>query len=190
MAEQPVLVVEHPADRLRGGDIPRVDDHVDLPRYAGHPLERMQIAQGRHVPGYELGHIGLNVTDLPRAKEYFDELMPMLALEPFFSTVDQFSYRPASGEVGATMFFYPALEAGTYSRYQPGLQHLAFVVRSRAIVDQIHGWARGRGDEVIHPPREFPEYHPGYYATFWYGPEEFMLEAVCHRDENAASASR
>src|SRR5947208_2850848 len=67
---------------------------------------------GRRESPMPLGHIGLNVTDLARAEEFFDELMPMLALEPFFSTVDQFSYRPASGEVGTTIFFHPALEAG------------------------------------------------------------------------------
>jgi hypothetical protein len=35
---------------------------------------------------------------------------------------------------------------------------------------------------VIHPPQEFPQYHPGYYAMFWQDPEGFMLEVVCHRD--------
>ncbi|MGH2698862.1 MAG: VOC family protein [Actinomycetota bacterium] len=131
-----------------------------------------------------IGHIGVNDTDLADAKEYFDELMPLLAFEPFVVTEGQFSYRPSGGKPGTSIFFYPALEPGTYSRHKPGLQHLAFVVRSRALVHEAHGWAQARGDEIIHAPREFPEYHPGYYATFWYGHEGFMLEAVCHRDEN------
>jgi catechol 2,3-dioxygenase-like lactoylglutathione lyase family enzyme len=131
-----------------------------------------------------IGHLGVNVSDLASAKTYFDELMPLLAFEPFVESEGQFSYRPASDKPGTMMFFYSALEPGTYSRHKPGLQHIAFVVRSRALVERVHEWVRARGDEVIHEPREFPEYHPGYYATFWYGPEGFMLEAVCHRDED------
>ncbi|HZK50298.1 MAG TPA: extradiol dioxygenase [Actinomycetota bacterium] len=130
-----------------------------------------------------LGHIGVNVSAFGGAKAYFDELMPMLTFEPFVVTEGQFSYRPGGGKPGTHIFFYSALETGGYSRHKPGLQHLAFIVESRALVHQVHEWARARGDEVIHGPREFPEYHPGYYATFWYGAEGFMLEAVCHRDE-------
>lgn len=131
-----------------------------------------------------IGHIGVNVTDLADAKAYFDELMPMLTFGPFVESEGQFSYRPMDGKPGTHLFFYSALEAGTYSRHKPGLQHLAFILESRARVDQIHEWVRARGNEAIHAPREFPEYHAGYYATFWYGPEGFMLEAVCHRDES------
>jgi len=130
-----------------------------------------------------IGHIGVNVSDLASARAYFDELMPLVAFEPFVASEGQFSYRPADGKPGTHLFFYQALEAGPYSRHKPGLQHLAFIVKSRARVHQVEEWAQGKGDEVIHPPQEFPEYHSGYYATFWYGPERFMLEAVCHRDE-------
>jgi catechol 2,3-dioxygenase-like lactoylglutathione lyase family enzyme len=132
-----------------------------------------------------LGHLGVNVTDLTAAKTYYDALMPLLGFEPFVTDAGQFSYRPVGGAPGATLFFYPARDGGTYSRHAPGLQHLAFVVPSRARVHAVHDWAQARGAEVIHAPQEFPHYHPGYYATFWYGPERFMLEAVCHRDAAA-----
>jgi len=134
-----------------------------------------------------LGHIGLNVTDLARARTYYEKLMPMLSFELFFSKEDEFAFRPADGKPGTYIFFYPALEKGSYSRHRPGLQHLAFMVRSRAVVDQVHNWVVERGDEIIHTPQEFPQYHPGYYATFWYDPEGFMLEVVCPRDNGAAA---
>jgi catechol 2,3-dioxygenase-like lactoylglutathione lyase family enzyme len=129
-----------------------------------------------------LGHLGINVVDLARAKAYYDELMPMLDFEPFFATDDEFSYRPVDGKPGTYLFFYPALERGDYSRHRPGLQHLAFIVKTRARVQRAHVWASDRGDTILHEPREFPQYHPGYYATFWLDPEGVMLEVVCHRD--------
>jgi catechol 2,3-dioxygenase-like lactoylglutathione lyase family enzyme len=132
-----------------------------------------------------LGHLGVNVPDLARAKSYYDELMPLVAHEPFFAEDGMFSYQPAGGKPGTRFFFYASEESSEYSRKRTGLQHIAFMVKTRAAVEAVHAWAVTRGDEVLHAPREFPEYHEGYYATFWLDPHGFMLEAVCHHDEQA-----
>jgi catechol 2,3-dioxygenase-like lactoylglutathione lyase family enzyme len=129
-----------------------------------------------------LGHLGINVPDLARARAYYDALMPRLGFEPFVSGETEFSYRPAGGKPGTFLFFYGALEDGDYSRHRPGLQHLAFIVKTRAEVHGVHEWAREQGGTVLHEPREFPEYHPGYYAVFWTDPQGIMLEVVCHRE--------
>ena len=132
-----------------------------------------------------LGHLGLGVPDLPGAKAYYDALMPLLGYEPFFATDSEFSYQPREGKPGTRVFFYPTLEAGDYSRHRAGLQHLAFIVKTRAAVHAVHEWVVAQGGDVLHAPKEWPEYHPGYYATFWLDPHGFMLEAVCHRDDDA-----
>jgi hypothetical protein len=36
------------------------------------------------------------------------------------------------------------------------------------------------GSEILHEPREWPEYHPGYYAVFVRDPAGNNLEIVCH----------
>ena len=129
-----------------------------------------------------IGHIGLNVPDLEIARAYYEPLMPALDYEPFLSDSDQFAYRPAGGKPGTYLFVYPARRAGDDSRDRAGLQHLAFIVRTRSAVDAVHALVRALGSEVLHPPRNFPEYPPPYYATFWLDPHGFMLEAVCHHD--------
>jgi catechol 2,3-dioxygenase-like lactoylglutathione lyase family enzyme len=131
-----------------------------------------------------LGHLGLNVPDLDVARAYYDELMPALEFESFISDVDQFAYRPAGGKPGSYLFFYRARDAGDDSRFTSGLQHLAFMLRTRSDVDSVHTLVRGLGSEVIHEPRVFPEYPQPYYATFWLDPHGFMLEAVCHHDRD------
>lgn len=128
-----------------------------------------------------IGHLGLNVPDLEVARAYYDQLMPAVEFEPFFSDTDQFSYRPA-GKPGTVLFFYRALDAGDDSRYSSGLGHVAFMVRTRSDVDRVHALVRELGSEVIHEPRVFPEYPQPYYATFWLDPHGFLLEAVCHHD--------
>ena len=130
-----------------------------------------------------IGHIGVNVTNLQRSKTYYDEIMPLIEFEPFLSHDDQFAYCPAHGKPGTYLFFYPASKSSAFSRHQVGLQHLAFMVSSRASVHQIYDTVRKLGSPIVHSPQEFPQYHPGYYAVFWLDPDGFMLEVVCHRDK-------
>ena len=40
--------------------------------------------------------------------------------------------------------------------------HLALRAPSRAAVDEVFALARELGAEVLHEPRVWPEYHPGY----------------------------
>ena len=131
-----------------------------------------------------LRHIGINVADLIQAKAYYDNLMPFLGFEPHIVAQDQFAYRPTGNESGTSIFFYPALAEANYSRHQPGLQHLAFIVESRATVHTLHREAQALGSKIIHTPQLFPQYRPYYYATFWLDPEGFMLEVVCLNEEN------
>src|SRR6478735_2337364 len=44
----------------------------------------------------------------------------------------------------------------------------------------VHQVAVGLGGEVLHEPREWSEYHPGYYAVFLRDPDGNNVEAVCH----------
>jgi len=130
-----------------------------------------------------IDHIGLAVPDLAAAKAYYDDLMPILGLRQWFPTSPsgEFNYGP-DGARGSQLFFYQALEAGSYSRHRSGLQHLCFLVASREIVREAHRWAQARHAEIVHEPREFPEYGQ-HYATFWLDPHGFMLEAFCHLPE-------
>jgi catechol 2,3-dioxygenase-like lactoylglutathione lyase family enzyme len=136
-----------------------------------------------------IDHIGIGVPDLPAAKRYYDGLMPILGLRAWFPTTadGHFNYGP-DGAIGSQIFFYQALEPGSYSRHGTGLQHLSFMVSSRAIVREAHGWAVAQDAEVVHAPREFPEYGE-HYATYFLDPHGIMLEVVCHSAEEPDSVA-
>lgn len=135
-----------------------------------------------------LGHLGINVDDLTAAKRYYDAVMPLLGFDEFFTAKDEFSYRPADGKPGTYLFFYPSAAPSRYSRHQTGLQHLAFRVRTRSLVHDVHALVTSLiqqfGGEVLHRPQTFPQYPPPYFATFWLDPWGVMLEAVCHHDRD------
>jgi catechol 2,3-dioxygenase-like lactoylglutathione lyase family enzyme len=131
-----------------------------------------------------IDHIGIGVPDLTAARRYYDELMPILGLKQWFpSTPDgSFNFGP-DGARGPQIFFYQALEPAGYSMHGTGLQHIAFMVETRAIVREAHAWAVAQGAEILDAPREFPEYGQ-HYATYWLDPHGFKLEAVCHAPES------
>lgn len=58
--------------------------------------------------------------------------------------------------------------------------HVAFSAPDRAAVDAVHAAAAEAGVEVLHAPREWPEYHPGYYGVFLRDPDGHNVEAVHH----------
>ncbi|MEU5879137.1 VOC family protein [Spirillospora sp. NPDC047279] len=131
-----------------------------------------------------IGHLGLNVPDLTAAKAYYDVIMPAVGFEEFLSADDEFAYRPAGGKPGTYLFFYPSHAPGDFSAERTGLQHLAFMVKTRSAVHDVHRLVLGLGGEVLHEPQEFPRYPPPYYAVFWLDPFGFRLEAVCHHDRD------
>lgn len=55
--------------------------------------------------------------------------------------------------------------------------HVAFRAPGR---DAVHEAAVAAGAEVLHAPREWPEYHPGYYGVFLRDPDGHNVEAVYH----------
>jgi catechol 2,3-dioxygenase-like lactoylglutathione lyase family enzyme len=130
-----------------------------------------------------IDHLGIGVPDLAAAKAYYDELMPILGLTQWFPVAPDsaFNYGP-DGARGPQLFFYQSVEEGANSHQRAGLQHLAFMVESRAIVREAHEWASAKGAEILHEPREFPEYGPGL-RTYWLDPHGFMLEVVAYATE-------
>ena len=64
--------------------------------------------------------------------------------------------------------------------------HLALVAPSREAVDAVFDRAREAGAEILHEPRAWPEYHPGYYGVFLRDLDGNNVEAVHHGQPPAA----
>ncbi|TNU76701.1 VOC family protein [Miniimonas arenae] len=56
--------------------------------------------------------------------------------------------------------------------------HIALSAPSREAVESVHEAATAAGLEILHAPREWPEYHPGYYAVFFRDLDGNNVEAV------------
>jgi catechol 2,3-dioxygenase-like lactoylglutathione lyase family enzyme len=58
--------------------------------------------------------------------------------------------------------------------------HVALSAPSRDAVHEVFAAAQQAGAEILHEPRVWPEYHPGYYGVFFRDPDGNNVEAVHH----------
>jgi catechol 2,3-dioxygenase-like lactoylglutathione lyase family enzyme len=75
-----------------------------------------------------------------------------------------------------------------YDRYAVGIHHIAFAATSRAVVDERALWLREHDATIESGPAEYA-YAPGYYAVFFYDPDQIKLELV-HRPVERDLADR
>ncbi|MDZ7678085.1 MAG: VOC family protein [Acidimicrobiales bacterium] len=119
-----------------------------------------------------LDHVSIQCADVPVSSEFYDAVLAPLGV----SRVLDFGAVIGYG-IGAKPSFWlgPLVDQGTNRPI-----HIAFAAADREAVRTFFGAAVVAGAEVLHNPRVWPEYHPGYYAAFVRDPDGHNIEAVCH----------
>ncbi|MET3804754.1 catechol 2,3-dioxygenase-like lactoylglutathione lyase family enzyme [Nakamurella sp. UYEF19] len=125
-----------------------------------------------------MDHFGAQVRDVPASAAFFLKVFGPLGIRE--------AMRIPVGDSFVIGFSWPEAElqfwiSPTEPETQPsrGL-HIAFTATDRTQVEAVHDLAVADGIEVLHAPREWPEYHPGYYAVFLRDLDGNNVEAVCH----------
>ena len=120
-----------------------------------------------------IDHLGIQVADVDRAAAFYDTVLATIGGKRILE--------PAPGVIGygtqLPNFWISTEEAHGDVRQEA---HIAFQAPSREAVDAFCDAATGLGYELLHAPREWPEYHPGYYGGFVRDPEGNNVEAVHH----------
>jgi glyoxylase I family protein len=124
-------------------------------------------------------HVFLSVADLARSRSFYAALMPRLG----YSAIWEHEDGAAVGWLGAGGSFWikqadPRHAGDTFSKDRVGLCEVAFRAESRVQVDALARDLPGFGGRLLDPPREYPEYVPGYYAVFFADPDGIKLELV------------
>ena len=121
-----------------------------------------------------VAHVMLTVSDFPRCRAFYAELLPALGLRPVIDA-DQMLYcvggRTAVGIVQAE----EAQRGERFVQLRVGLHHLCFRARERADVDAVHALVVSLGGRVVHPPEDGP-WAPGYYSVLFEDPDGIRLE--------------
>jgi catechol 2,3-dioxygenase-like lactoylglutathione lyase family enzyme len=121
-----------------------------------------------------LAHTMLTVSDYPRARAFYGELLPYLGLKAVLDG-DGFYYcvggRTAFGIQGPD----PEYASERFVQRRVGLHHVCFRARTREDVDALHDFVVGIGATIVHPPEE-GGFAPGYYSVLFEDPDGIRLE--------------
>ncbi|MFZ0323820.1 MAG: VOC family protein [Actinomycetes bacterium] len=119
-----------------------------------------------------LDHVSVQCEDVSVSAAFYDKVLaPLGGVRVMdFGEVVGFGVRPHPD------FWVGPQDSGMGFRES----HLAFNAATRTAVDAFFAAAVAAGAEVLHEPRVWPEYHPGYYAAFVRDPDGNNVEAVCH----------
>ena len=123
-----------------------------------------------------LHHVEMWVPDLDRAITSWGWLLTALGYA-------QFQDWPAgrSWRLGATYIVMeqsPGLSAGEHDRHRPGLNHLAFHVADRHLVDSLVARAPKHGWTLLFPDRHPHAGGPDHYAAYLEDVDGFEIELV------------
>jgi catechol 2,3-dioxygenase-like lactoylglutathione lyase family enzyme len=125
-----------------------------------------------------IDHLGLQVADVEASLAFYLRVFAPLGIREAM----RFPYGDSlvvgmCGPDGIPKFWLsPSTGDGAETREL----HVAFSAADRAAVDAVHEAAVAAGVEVLNAPREWPEYHPGYYGVFLRDLDGHNVEAVYH----------
>jgi catechol 2,3-dioxygenase-like lactoylglutathione lyase family enzyme len=143
-------------------------------------LREVALALPVSVPGTSvapmLDHLALQCADVDAATAFYTRVFAACGVhEAMRIDTPSGTIVGLSGPDGMPRLWFGPLE-------DPGHRpvHLALAAPSREAVDEVFAAARATGTEILHEPRLWPDYHPGYYGAFFRDPDGNNVEAVHH----------
>jgi len=125
-----------------------------------------------------LDHLGIQCVDMAACSAFYDAVLAPLG---GIRVVD-FGEAIGYGVPPKPDFWISACDPSEGFRES----HVAFAAADTDAVRAFFDAAVAAGAEVLHEPRLWPEYHPGYYGAFVRDPNGNNVEAVCHTAQLAA----
>jgi catechol 2,3-dioxygenase-like lactoylglutathione lyase family enzyme len=122
-----------------------------------------------------LDHVGLNVSDYDRSRDFYSR-----ALEPLGYSL---LMEPALGHAGFGRDRKPDFWISSEREPTTENVHVALEADDRATVDAFHAAALAAGGTDNGAPGVREIYHPTYYGAYVLDPDGNNIEVVCHRPE-------
>lgn len=119
-------------------------------------------------------HVSVGSNDIPRARRFYDAVLPILGLLPMRLAGSGLDYGS-----GHFLFSVETPVDGKPATAGNG-SHVAFAAGRRGIVDQFHAAALAHGGTSDGVPGLRPEYDAHYYAAFVRDPDGNKIEAVTY----------
>jgi len=123
-----------------------------------------------------IDHMGVQVADVEGSLAFYLRVFAPIGIREVMRFPTDGSFVVGLSGPDGMPDFWLSPAAGSETREL----HLALRAPDRSAVDAVHEAAVSAGADVLHAPREWPEYHPGYYGVFLRDPDGHNVEAVHH----------
>lgn len=124
-----------------------------------------------------LHHVELYVSDLEKSRKFWSWLLEQLDYELYQTWAQGFSYK-----LGETYLCFVQTEDAyldqSYHRKRTGLNHLAFHVDSRKMVDEFTEKLKAQSIPILYTDRHPYAGGENYYAVFFEDPDRIKVELV------------
>ena len=124
-------------------------------------------------------HLSIAVTDIPRARAFYDVVLAELDIPRVGLTDSWIGYGLRADSEHPGRVYLSLLQRDKAAGF--GGLHWCFKAESREMVDRFWGAGLAHGGCDDGAPGIRAHYHPYYYAAFLRDPDGNRLEAVCHR---------
>ena len=121
-----------------------------------------------------IDHLALQVRDPVAAAAFYTRVFAVLGVREFrrYERPEGLVIGLCAADGVPQLWFGPLVD--------PGVRpvHLALTAPSDDAVDAVYNAALDAGAELLHAPRQWPEYHAGYYGVFLRDLDGNNVEAV------------
>ena len=123
-----------------------------------------------------IDHLGIQVTDVDASASFYLEVFAAIGMREMMRfPTGKGTFVGLAGPDGQPTFWLGPPTGGETREL-----HVAFRAPDREAIDAVHEAAVKAGAEILHEPREWPEYHAGYYGVFLRDLDGHNVEAVYH----------
>ncbi|MBF6422896.1 VOC family protein [Nocardia farcinica] len=113
----------------------------------------------------KLHHVALTI-DLGRSAPFYAAVLPLLGYALEYADDGLQVWKGAAPAPEVLLYAIEGEDSRPHTHGRPGLQHLAVEVEDRGLVEHVHQAVVAGGFPVVHEPRDYPDYAPGYRAVF------------------------
>jgi len=121
-----------------------------------------------------ISHVVVYVSDIKKAREFYDKLMSFLGL-PLIEAGD---WHVGYGNDKTGFWLRNGEKAVKGKREVVGYDHVAFRAESRNEVDALQKLLEKEKFKILYSAEEHPEFVPGYYSVSFLDPDGTILEFV------------